>query len=74
MEKRTFANNPSISKIVDEKDSKHVFAALKLIEQLYHDGQISARMFQNILNDYADIVDLSKFVIYEERKESDENV
>lgn len=76
MEKRTFANNPSIRKIVDEKDSKHVFAALKLIEQLYHDGLISARMFQNILNDYADIVDLSQFVIYEEiqGKESDENV
>ncbi|MBP5617900.1 MAG: hypothetical protein J6X61_01955 [Clostridia bacterium] len=76
MEKRTFANNPSISKIVDEKDSKHVFAALKLIEQLYHDGLISVRTFQNILNDYADIVDLSQFVIYEEMngKESDENV
>lgn len=76
MEKRTFENNPSISKIVDEKDSKHVFAALKLIEQLYHDGQISARMFQNILSDYADIVDLSQFVVYEEMngKESDENV
>ena len=76
MEKRTFANNPSIRKIVDEKDSKHVFAALKLIEQLYHDGLISVRIFQNILNDYADIVDLSQFVIYEEMngKESDENV
>ena len=76
MEKRTFANNPSISKIVDEKDSKHVFAALKLIEQLYHDGLISVRIFQNILSDYADIVDLSQFVIYEEMngKESDENV
>ena len=76
MEKRTFANNPSISKIVDEKDSKHVFAALKLIEQLYHDGLISLRIFQNILNDYADIVDLSQFVVYDETngKESDENV
>ena len=76
MEKRTFANNLSISRIVDEKDSKHVFAALKLIEQLYHDGLISVRTFQNILNDYADIVDLSQFVIYEEMngKESDENV
>ena len=28
MEKRTFANNPSISKIVDEKDSKHVLRRL----------------------------------------------
>ena len=74
MEKRTFAQNPSISKIVDEKDSKDVFAALKLIEQLYNDGHITAHMFRNILNDYADIVDLSQFVIYEENtgKESDE--
>ena len=76
MEKRTFAQNPSIRKIVDEKDPKDVFAALKLIEQLYHDGQISTRMFQNILSDYAVIVDLSQFVVYEETngKESDENV
>ena len=39
----------------------HYFAALKLIEQLYKDGQIPAFMFRNILNEYADIVDLSKF-------------
>ena len=64
MEKRTFANNPSISKIVDEKDSKHVFAALKLIEQLYHDGHITSREFHNILDNYADVVDMTKFVDY----------
>ena len=39
----------------------HYFAALKLIEQLYKDGQIPAYMFRNILNEYADIVDLSQF-------------
>ena len=39
----------------------HYFAALKLIEQLYKDRQIPAFMYRNILNEYADVVDLSKF-------------
>ena len=39
----------------------HYYAALKLIEQLYKDGQIPAFMYRNILNEYADVVDLSKF-------------
>ena len=39
----------------------HYFAALKLIEQLYKDGQIPAFMYRNILNEYAYVVDLSKF-------------
>lgn len=41
----------------------HYFAALKLIEQLYKDGQIPAFMYRNILNEYADVVDLSKWLI-----------
>ncbi len=32
-----------------KKDPELCFAALKLIEQLYHDGHISSRMFHNIL-------------------------
>ncbi len=72
---RTFAQKFSIDKIGDEKESKYVFAALKLIERLYHDKLISERVFVNILNDCADIVDLSQFVIYEEeRKENQKNV
>lgn len=46
----------------------HYFAALKLIEQLYKDGQIPAFMFRNILNEYADIVDLSKFASIAEKE------
>ena len=46
----------------------HYFAALKLIEQLYKDGQIPAFMFRNILNEYADIVDLSKFTSIAEKE------
>ena len=72
---RTFAQKFSIDKIGDEKESKYVFAALKLIEKLYHDKLISERVFVNILNDCADTVDLSQFVIYEEeREENQKNV
>ena len=48
----------------------HYFAALKLIEQLHKDGHIPAYMFRNILNDYADMVDLSKFTICEDKEEA----
>ena len=52
-----------------EYTSDHYFAALKLIEQLYKDGEIPAYMFRNILNDYASVVDLSKFTILEEEED-----
>lgn len=48
---------------IKSNDPARCFAALKLIEQLYRDGLIPAYMFRNILNDYADIVDLSKFTV-----------
>lgn len=47
----------------------HYFAALKLIEQLYKDSEILSSMFRNILKEYADVVDLSKFTILEEKEE-----
>lgn len=47
----------------------HYFAALKLIEQLYKDGHISARILRNILTQYADIVDLSKFASLSEKED-----
>ena len=58
-----------MSKINAEYSAEHYFAALKLIEQLYKDGLISAQMIRSILNDYADVVDLSKFTIMEEKEE-----
>ena len=58
-----------MSKMNTEYTSDHYFAALKLIEQLYKDGEIPAYMFRNILNEYADVVDLSKFTVTEEREE-----
>lgn len=60
----------SIAKADTALNPDHYFAALKLIEQLYRDGQIPAYMFRNILNDYAGVVDLSKFTIYEEKEET----
>lgn len=48
----------------------HYFAALKLIEQLYKDGEIPAYMFRNILKDYTDVMDLSQFTIFEEKEDA----
>lgn len=48
--------------------SAHYFAALKLIEQLFKDGQIPAFMYRNILKEYADMVDLSKFTPPDEKE------
>ena len=59
-----------MSKMNAEYSSSHYFAALKLIEQLYKDGHISAQMLRGILSEYADVVDLSKFTILEEKEEA----
>ena len=59
-----------MSKMNTAYTAEHYFAALKLIEQLHKDGDIPAYMFRNILKDYADIVDLSKFTILEEKEDA----
>ena len=59
-----------MSKINAEYSAEHYFAALKLIEQLYKDGLISAQMLRSILNYHADVVDLSKFTIMKEKEEA----
>ena len=61
-----------MSKILSS-DPDLCYAALKLIEQLNHDGHIPAYMFRNIMNDYAGIVDLSKFTVKENNKEKEES-
>ena len=38
-----------------------IFAALKLIEQLYQDGHIPQYMFKNILFEYSNVVDITEF-------------
>ena len=48
----------------------HYFAALKLIEQLNKDGLLPDFILRNILKDYADMVDVSRFAIQSERLET----
>lgn len=38
-----------------------IFSALKLVEMLYKDGKIPKTVFQNILNEFSDKVDITKF-------------
>lgn len=64
MENRTFAKEKTMSRIISEQHPDRCFAALKYIEQLMIDGLISEAAFKNILKDYADLVDVSKFIIY----------
>ena len=58
-----------MDKIEMGKNPALCFAALKLIEQLYRDGKISAFMFRNILEEYSDLVDIGEFVKGEQKKE-----
>ena len=58
-----------MDKIEMGKNPAMVFGAVKLIEQLYRDGKISAFMFRNILEEYSDLVDIGEFVKGEQKKE-----
>lgn len=60
-----------MSKILSN-DPDLCFAALKLLEKLNHDGHLPAFMFRNIMNDYSEIVDLSKFTVKEVKKDKEE--
>ena len=59
-----------MNKLIADKES-NVFGALKLIEQLYLDGEIPCYVFRNILREYQDKINVSDFVCYkkEDRKE-----
>lgn len=45
-------------------DSGTLFAALKLIEQLYRDGKITEIVYKNIIEEYASHIDTSAFDCY----------
>lgn len=60
-----------MNKIEMSKNPSYCFAALKLIEQLYKDGKIPNFMYRNILNEYADIVDVTAFVIGNSNKKEE---
>ena len=63
-----------MNKIEMSKNPDYCFAALKLIEQLYKDGKIPNSMYRNILNEYADIVDVAAFVIGNSNKKEEVTV
>ena len=46
------------------EQQSNVFGALKLIEQLYLDGQIPGYIFRNILKDYDGEIDAASFRCY----------
>ena len=45
-----------MSKIIDSKGN--IFGALKLIEQLYLDGQIPGYIFRNIMKEYGNDIEV----------------
>lgn len=63
-----------MSKIAGKESPAHCFAALKLIEQLYRDGQIPEHVFQNILNEYADVVDAAAFITGDRKRNEKEAI
>ena len=50
----------------------NIFGALKLIEQLYLDGEIPGYVFRNILQEYKDDVCIADFTCYKKEKQEGE--
>ena len=53
---------------MEDTTPEMIFAALKLIEQLYHDGHISQKMFRDILFEHSDVVDITQFNLQKTNK------
>ena len=51
----------------------NIFGALKLIEQLYLDGEIPGHVFRNILQEYKDDVCIADFTCYKKEKQEGED-
>lgn len=56
------------------KNDAITFAAIKMVEQLFHDGQIPANTLRGILDEYSDCVDTSKFRCSNEKKKDKNEV
>lgn len=63
-----------MGKMKSKESPARCFAALKLIEQLYRDGLLPAHVFQNILNEYADVVDTAAFITGERKRNEKEAI
>ena len=48
---------------ISSEDHDKIYAALKLIENLYKQGLIKQHIFKNILNDYRDCIDISPKIV-----------
>ena len=48
---------------IDSSEYSTTFAALKLIEYIYHCGMIKKHVFTNILMEYSERIDVSQFKI-----------
>lgn len=59
---------------MQKKNNEILFAALKFIEALHHEGHIPAYMFKNILNEHSEKVDISRFEIKINAMKGEKNV
>lgn len=59
--------------IINTDRENNIFGALKLIEQLYLDGEISGHVFCNILQEYKDVVCIADFACYKKDKQKGGN-
>jgi len=62
---------PKVNMIKVDKEND-IFGALKLIEQLYLDGEIPGHVFRNILQEYKDDVCIADFTCYKKEKQEGE--
>ena len=60
-----------MNKLIVDKES-NVFGALKLIEQLYLDGEIPGYVFRNILREHQDKINVSDFVCHKKKEDGKE--
>jgi len=63
---------PKMNMIKADKEN-NIFGALKLIEQLYLDGEIPGYVFRNILQEYKDDVCIADFTCYKKEKQEGED-
>ena len=49
---------------ISKEEYNKIYAALKLIENLFKQGHIKQHVFKNILNEYKDHIDISQFKCY----------
>lgn len=53
-----------MQKQISKNEKETIYAALKLIENLYKQGKIKQHIFKNILNEYKGYIDISEFQCY----------